>query len=142
MNKPNSNSGFLIKGFELFRIEFPKRFTLVSFLLEKIPGDYTIGSERFTITAKDGKISVGKKRDKKKYRIRASFDPNGIIEIVDGTKSVQQHLENERLVIFANADSFLILNKVIRIIIESAIWSSSLQKHFEDYRRWVYEHAN
>jgi hypothetical protein len=137
MKKPLSNSAFLRKGFQILRKDFPERFTAASYLLEKIPGVYILGDEQFAVTAKDGLVSVRKRNNIKTPRVRATFSPVGIIAVVDGTETVQNLLSKEELIVFADADALIILSEVLRFIMELAIWSSALQNHFEDYRKWV-----
>ena len=137
MRKPDSNSQFLRTGLQLLRAEFPERFAAVSALLAKIPGVYEVGRERFKVTAAEGRISVRKERNVKNPRVQANLDPKGILAMVDGTCTVQRLLAREQLILIADADALLTLSEVVRLVLESAIRSSTLQNHFEGYRKWV-----
>lgn len=137
MRKLDSNSQFLRAGLQLLRAEFSERFAAVSVSLAKIPGVYEVGRERFTVTAAGGRISVRKERNVKNPRVQAKLDPKGILAVVDGACTVQHLLAHEQLILIADADALLTLSEVVRIVVESAIRSSTLQNHFEGYRKWV-----
>lgn len=137
MKKPNSNSYFLRTALRLLRAEFPERFAAVMTLLTKIPGVYRVGTEQFTVTAGEERISVRKERNVRNPRVQADLDPRVVLAIVDGTRTIQWLLAREQLILIADADALLTLGEVVRLVSESAIRSWTLQNHFERYRKWV-----
>jgi len=135
--KPDSSSQFLRTGLRLLRSEFPDRHSAMCELLATTPGTYEVGDERFTVTAAEGRISVQKARSRKKARVQATLAPDSIIAVVDGTRTISEVLALEQFVVIADADALLTLSEVVRLVAESAIRSSRLQRLFEDYREWV-----
>lgn len=141
MSRGRVTAQFVRRALDLFRDEAPAHYATVAERLRDAPGRYRVGVERFTMIAANGVVEVSDEWGATDVAVRAEIAPRAILELVDGTVTLEQLLAREVLVIRASADALLALSAAVRAFVEGAILSRAMQLHFERYRAWVLESA-
>ena len=124
------------------RAEAPKQYALVTNHIRRAPGKYLVGPERFTVTVDDGRVSAAPGWHLLGAKLELQITPNAIVQLFDGTTTVEQLVARDVLRIKAEPDALLAFDDVTRTIGHAAIGSHALQMEFERYRTWVLGRAD
>jgi len=117
----------------ILRDEAPGSYRLVSERLAGAPADLTVDGERIGVTSAGGIVQL---RDVPPDRplIIATVDRAGIIQLIDGTVTIEQLMERHRLHVRGHPDALLGFLSAARALADAATRSTALQRGFERYR--------
>jgi len=106
--------------------------------MRRAPGKYLVGPERFTVTVDDGCISAAPGWRLLGAKLELEVMPDAIVQLFDGSTTVEQLVARDVLRIKAEPDALLAFDDATRAIAHAAIASHELQMEFERYRAWVW----
>lgn len=117
----------------ILRDESPGTYRLVSLRLAASPADVTIDDERIGVLSAGGIVHV-RSAPPASPSLVARLDRGGIIQLIDGTVTIEQLLARGRLEVRGHPDALLGFLSAARAIGDAATRSSALQRAFERFR--------
>lgn len=117
----------------ILRDELPGTYQLVSLRLLAAPADITIEDERIGVLSAGGIVHVRSVPPASPLLV-ARLDRAGVIQLIDGTVTIEQLLARGRLEVRGHPDALLGFLSAARVIGDAATRSSALQRAFERYR--------
>jgi hypothetical protein len=127
----------LQRALDVLRAEAPRRYTALAAALRRSPGKYQVGDERFTVSAADGRIRAAAGWRMIDANTRVAIPPRALVDVIDGTTTLERLLARDILRLAADRDALLALDDAARILARAGIESAKLQAEFGYYRDWV-----
>jgi len=124
-------------AFVVLKKEHPPVYGRLVAELDQATTNFRVGDERFRIVVvmRDVKIISG--RWSMSAKAEGQIGVRDLFRLIDGTSTVSSLVNSERLKIRGDSETLLRLDLVIRLFLEASLKSTTLQNHFEDYRRWA-----
>jgi hypothetical protein len=117
----------------ILRDESPATYRQVSVQLAAAPADITVEGERIGVTSAGGIVRVRSVPPDAPLLV-ATVDRAGIVQLIDGTITIEQLLERRRLHVRGHPDALLGFLSAARAFADAATRSTALQRGFERYR--------
>lgn len=136
MSAPGSNRAYARRALAILAQDAPAHHVLLVEFLRELPGAYRIGGEAFGIVVRRGAIAVPDAPPARAV-LDVAIEPPDLIRLIDGTAMLETLLAQERLVIFASAETLLLLARLVATTLDGALRLRLLHDLFEDYRGWV-----
>ncbi len=127
----------LRRALALLRLDAPRRYAAIAAHLRRAPGKYLVGAERFTVVAADGSITAASGWRTLGAKLQAEMPAQAIVDLFDGTTTVERLVAHEVLRIKADPAALLAIDDASRVLAAAAINSHALQNEFDRYRTWV-----
>lgn len=126
---------FLRLAFAVLRAEAPASYAELATHLMAASGRYQVGGERFTLTARAGRIDLSAGWRAAPHRLEVVVTtPRAVLDLVDGAASLERLLSCELLVVRADSEALLGLSAASRLVAAAAVTLRALQDEFERYR--------
>lgn len=134
--EPTSTAAFLRRALETLRRRSPGRHADVAAHVERAPVRWSVGGERFTVTARAGRVSVRSGwAAGVAHTVEASA--GAPFALFDGTATFEQLLAAEDVVVKVGADALLELAAACAAFAAEAAASPVFARQFEEYRSWA-----
>lgn len=124
------------RALESLRRLSPACYTEVAGCLERAPAGYSVGDERFIVTAAGGRVSV-RARWTRAVTTRVMTSPQAVLALFDGSATLEGLLADDSLVVKASSDALLELSSALALFAAEAATSPAFSRQFEEYRSWV-----
>lgn len=141
MSPIRSTVDFLRGSLDLLRDESLDRYDRVAAELRGAAGRHEVSGERFTLRAAEGVVLVEPGWRAGHAVCTARLTAGAIVQLVDGTTTVERLLADETLLLKGTADALLALAAALRVFMEGAALSDRQQRWFEAYREAVRQEA-
>ena len=133
---PSSTAAFLRRALDTLRHRSPDRYAAVVEHLRRAPGHCAVDGERFTVGVARDRVTVAAGwRGQARARIEATA--GGLLALVDGTRSLEEVLADESLVVRAPAEVLLDLHAAVSLLATEAVGCTAYVGQFEEYRAWA-----
>lgn len=137
MSNCDSTASFLRIALLVLKKEYPPVYGRLVTELDQASANFRVDDERFLIAVVKRDVKIISGRWSMSAKAEGDIGARDLFRLIDGTSTVSSLLNSERLKIRGDSDTLLRLDLVVRLFLEASLKSTTLQNHFEDYRRWA-----